>query len=95
MATYKQSNSVVFNHYFEPVLTAYPQSINRYDCKSFTDLDFCESVILRCLSSTQTGRDFLQHHSDHERIDITTDHFFKSITSERRLSNLRSINQLV
>lgn len=95
MAVYKHSNSVVFNRFFEPVITIYPQSLSRYDCKNFTDLDFCESVVMRCLGSTLTGRDFLQHHGDHGRIDISNDHFFKSIISTRRLINLRSLNQLV
>lgn len=95
MATYKQSNSATFKRFFEPVSDAYPQSANRYNCKNYTDLDFCESVILRCLSNTQTGRDFLQLHSDHGRIDISTDHFFKSIISSRRLSNLSSLNELL
>ena len=95
MAIYKHSNSVVFNHFFEPVLTIYPQSLSRYDCKNFTDLDFCESVLMRCLGSARTGRDFLQHHGGHERMDISNDHFFKSIISARRLGNLCSLNHLI
>ena len=51
--------------------------------------------VLRCLSNSQTGRDFLQRHGDHERTDIDIDLFFKSYKSQRRIDNLYSVNQLI
>ncbi|MDB4673604.1 hypothetical protein OAF27_02205 [Verrucomicrobiales bacterium] len=95
MATYLPSSSSVFSTLFSPVRAAYPGSQKRYNCTSLGDLDFIEAGLLRTLSSAKTGRDFLQHHGDAGRKDITVDHFFKALKSGRRLGNLRSVNSLL
>ena len=95
MATYKPSNSTVFQQFFSPVIEVYSKSEKQYNCKSITDLDFLEMGVLRCLSDSQTGRDFIQRHGDHDRLDIDTDLFFKALKSKRRITNLGSINRLI
>ena len=95
MAIYKHSSSAVFTRFFDPVLSLYAYSDRQYDCPEFTDLDFLEMGILRCLSDSRTGRDFLQRHGDHGRKEIPVDLFFKGLKSNRRLENARSINAML
>ncbi|MDF1816920.1 MAG: transposase [Verrucomicrobiales bacterium] len=95
MATYKPSNSIVFQQFFSPVTEVYSKSEKQYRCISITDLDFLEMGVLRCLSNSQTGREFIQHHGDHDRLDVETDPFFKALKSKRRVANLQSINRLI
>ena len=94
MATYIPSKSTVFENFFSPVLDVYSNSSKRYQCTALSDLDFLEMGVLRCLSASQTGRDFLQHHGDHGRLAIDFDLFFKSLKSQRRIDNLYSVNHL-
>lgn len=95
MATYKPSKSPVFQRLFSPVTDVYMDSAKRYDCQAITDLDFLEMGVLRCLSESKTGRDFIQRHGDHERLDVDTDPFFKAFKSPRRIANLKSVNSLI
>ena len=76
-------------------MEAYLNSEKQYDCQVITDHDFIEMGVLRCLTASKTGREFLQHHGDHDRADIDVDHFFKALKSKRRLVNLESVNSLV
>lgn len=95
MATYKPSNSPVFQRFFSPVIDVYEESEKRYHCNAITDLDFLEIGVLRCLTESKTGRDFVQRHGDHDRLDCDTDLFFKAFKSSRRISNLKSVNSLI
>lgn len=95
MATYEPSLSPLFQRFFQPVADAYSRSCKRYDCQEFSDLDFVEMGINRCVSASGTGRDFLQFHGDNGRKTVNVDLHFKALKSERRLANLQSINALV
>lgn len=95
MATYSPPSSPVFLQFFGPVIDAYPGSDRKYDCTSITDLDFLEMGVLRCLSESRTGRDFVQRHGDNGRLEVDLQLFFKSLKSARRIANLRSINDLM
>jgi IS4 transposase len=95
MAIYQQSHSSVFKRFFEPVLSVYHNSLKQYDCPELTDQDYLEMGILRCLSESNTGRDFLQRHGDHGRKNITVGLNFKALGSNRRLKNISSINPLL
>lgn len=95
MATYKPSNSIVFQQFFSPVTEVYSKSEKQYRCTTITDLDFLEMGVLRCLSNSQTGREFIQHHGDHDRLDVEIDPLFKALKSKRRVANLQSINRLI
>lgn len=92
MATYHTSNSAVLGNLLAPALDAYQGSSNTYDCAKLTDLDFIEMGVARCVGDAQSGRGFLQAHSDNGRADISVDLFFKSLQSQRRLDNLISVN---
>lgn len=93
MAQYLPSLSTVFCRFFAPVSDAYIGSDKTYHCKEFTDLDFLEMGVGRCLSDSRTGRDFVQRHGDHGRKQISPDLFFKSLGSKRRLANLQSVQK--
>ena len=95
MGIYKPSNSQVFQQFFNPVTDVYSASEKQYNCKTITDLDFIEMGVLRCLTESRTGRDFIQRQGDHGRADVDTDHFFTALKSKRRIANLESINSLV
>ena len=76
-------------------MEAYLNSEKQYDCQTITDLDFLEMGIMRCLTASETGREFLQHHGDHDRADIDVNHFFKALKSKRRIANIGSVNSLL
>lgn len=95
MATYKPSKSPVFQQLFSPVTEVYQDSERKYDCQAITDLDFLEIGVLRCLTDSKTGRDFIQRHGDHQRLDVDTNLFFKAFKSPRRITNLDSVNSLI
>ncbi len=95
MAIYTQSNSSIFRRFFEPVFSVFHKSQNQYNCSELTDLDYLEMGIQRCVSESETGRDFLQRHGDHGRKNVTVSHHFKSLKSGRRLGNISSVNPLL
>ena len=92
MASTQYPNSPVFDRFFQPALGALATSEARYLCHRISDVGFLAAGILRCLSDSLTGRDFLQRHGDHAGVDICVGHFFKAIQSKRRFKNLRSVN---
>jgi len=92
MASSQQPDSPVFRRLFQPALEAFSVSETRYLCHRLSDEDYVAAGLLRCLSDSRTGRDFLQRHGDCGGRDISVDHFFKLIQSKRRFNNLASIN---
>lgn len=95
MATYQRPTSPVLSILLEPLFDVHAGSARRYACTELCDLDFLEAGVLRCVSASQSGRDFLQHHGDHGRRDIDVDLFFKALKSARRLANAESVNTLL
>jgi hypothetical protein len=81
--------------FFAPLEEVYHQSARQYGCASISDIHFAQLGVLRCLSGTTTGHEFLQHHADHDVAHIDPGHFFKALQSPRRLANLTSLNDLV
>ena len=92
MASSQHPDSPVFRRLFQPALDAFSVSETRYLCHRIPDKDYLALGVLRCLTDSRTGRDFLQRHGDCGGADISVDHFFKAIQSKRRLKNLASIN---
>lgn len=81
--------------FFSSIAELYPQSSRQYRCTDITDLHYCQLGVLRCLSSSRTGQEFLQFHADQGVANIEPSHFFKAIQSPRRLANITSINDLL
>lgn len=92
MASSQHPDSPVFRRLFEPALDAFSFSETRYLCHRIPDEDYLALGVLRCLSDSRTGRDFLQRHGDGGGADISVDLFFKAIQSKRRFKNLASTN---
>lgn len=92
MASSQHLDSPVFHRFFQPALTALAGSHNRYLCHGVSDEDYLAAGVLRCLSDSRSGRDFLQRHGDGGGAEISVDLFFKAIQSQRRFKNIASIN---
>lgn len=95
MAQISQLETDVSSLFFDPLRQVYPSTDAQYQCGRISDLDFAALGISRCLSHTKTGHEFLQHHIDHGREGVSVDLFFKSLKSQRRLTNLTSINSKI
>ena len=92
MASYQHSSSPVFEALLQPALDSFSKSVSQYDCSQLMDESFLEAGVQRCLSACQTGRDFIQSHSDRCRKTGSVDLHFKAIKSKRRLANITSVN---
>lgn len=92
---YLQLDTVFSRKFFAPVDNVYPVSERQYNCTAISDIHFAQLGVLRCLSSSATGQEFLQHHAEQNVADIDPDHFFKALKSGRRLTNVTSLNDLL
>ena len=81
--------------FFAPVTDAYPDSLRQYRCTEISDVHFAQLGVLRCLASSISGQEFLQHHADQNVAEIDPGHFFKALKSKRRLANITSLNNLL
>ncbi len=83
------------SRFFADVFQLYPQSSRQYRCTDIPDIHYCQLGVLRCLSSSTTGHEFLQFHADQGLANIEPGHFFKALKSPRRLANITSLNDLL
>jgi Transposase DDE domain len=83
------------SRFFADVFQLYPQSSRQYRCTDISDIHYCQLGVLRCLSSSTTGQEFLQFHADQGIANIEPSHFFKALKSPRRLANITSLNKLL
>lgn len=81
--------------FFSDIFDLYPQSFRQYRCTEISDIHYCQLGVLRCLSSSTTGQEFLQFHADQGIANIEPSHFFKALKSRRRLANITSLNDLL
>jgi hypothetical protein len=95
MASPQQLNTAFSRVFFDDIVGLYPRSKRPYDCPGISDLHYCQLGVLRCLSSAETGQEFLQYHADQNVADIAPGHFFKALKSQRRLDNITSLNDLL
>lgn len=61
-------------------------------CETVDDSRWLEIGVRRCLSASQSGRDFLQHLSERHDIDIEVETYFETLKSKRRLSLVAELN---
>jgi len=81
--------------FFGDIIQLYPRSSRLYRCTDISDIQYSQIGVLRCLSSSTTGQEFLQFHADQGLANITPSHFFKALKSTRRLANITSLNALL
>jgi hypothetical protein len=56
--------------FFDDITRLYPRSSRQYRCTDISDIHYCQLGVLRCLSSSTTGQEFLQFHADQGHADI-------------------------
>lgn len=95
MASPQQLDTDFSRVFFADIVGLYPRSERQYDCAGISDIHYCQLGVLRCLSSSETGQEFLQYHADQNIADIEASHFFKALKSTRRLANITSLNDLL
>ena len=95
MSKPQQLNTEFASIFFADIAGLYPHSERQYDCAGISDIHYCQLGVLRCLSSSVTGQEFLQYHADQNVADIEPGHFFKALKSARRLANITSLNDLL
>lgn len=95
MPRHQQLNTEFASVLFADIETLYPHSQRQYDCAGISDIHFCQLGVLRALSSSTTGQEFLQYHADQNVAAIDPSHFFKALQSPRRLANITSLNDLL
>ena len=95
MASQQHLHTEFSRVFFADIVGLYPRSKRRYDCTGISDIHHCQLGVLRCLSSAETGHEFLQYHADQNVADIDASHFFKALKSPRRLENITSLNDLL
>lgn len=81
--------------FFAPISELYSQSARQYRCTDISDIHYCQLGVLRSLSSSTSGQEFLQFHADQGVANIEPGHFFKALQSPRRLANITSLNDLL
>jgi hypothetical protein len=92
MTRHQQLNTEFSSVLFADIAALYPQSGRQYDCAGISDIHYCQLGVLRALSSSVTGQEFLQYHADQNVAAIDPGHFFKALQSPRRLANITSLN---
>lgn len=95
MASTQHVDNDFSRRFFADVFELYPQSSRQYRCTGISDIHYCQLGVLRCLSSSTSGQEFLQFHADQGIANIKPDHFFKALKSPRRLANITSLNELL
>lgn len=95
MPSQQQLDTELSRVFFSAVVDLYPSSERQYACAGISDIHYCQLGVLRCLSSSVTGQEFLQYHADQNVADIQPGHFFKALSSARRLQNITSLNGLL
>jgi hypothetical protein len=95
MATTQHIDNEFSARFFDDIIQLYPRSSRQYRCTDISDIHYCQLGVLRCLSSSTSGQEFLQFHADQGLANIAPSHFFKSLKSPRRLANITSLNDLL
>jgi hypothetical protein len=95
MPRHQQLNTEFASVLFADIEELYPHSQRQYDCAGISDIHYCQLGVLRALSSSTTGQEFLQYHADQNVAAIDPSHFFKALQSPRRVANITSLNDLL
>ena len=70
MASPQQLNTEFSRVFFADIVGLYHRSARQYDCAGISDIHYCQLGVLRCLSGSETGQEFLQYHADQNVADI-------------------------
>ena len=78
--------------FYKPLYEVYALSDHQRKCPEITDLDYLRMGLDRCIGQYRSGHDFLQNYRKEDGKSVGVGHFFHEIASQRRLSNLISVN---
>ncbi len=87
--------STVGKEFYSPMLRALEKAAGKRECPEFTDRNFLNSGVGRCLNDVRSGRDWIQKAIAILKLPLTVSRFFISLKSERRLRLLRSVAEVV
>ncbi|TXK93993.1 hypothetical protein BMR02_14475 [Methylococcaceae bacterium HT1] len=96
MSESRTLNDFIFDHCnksMENAISAERHPLWKRSCPELNDVDFIRLGILRCISSVDSGRHFLQTAEEihNEQRPLST--YFKSLKSSRRVSMLEAVEQ--
>ena len=94
MDLYEHKNTIN-QRFFSPLNEVYFRSDLQYDCPVISDIDYLIMGVTRCIESEQSGNGFLQNYSKENGEKVEVGHFFEAIKSNRRLTNITSVNLLL
>jgi len=92
MAQY-QHQFTLSDCFFKPLNELYSLSDSQRNCHGISDLEYLKLGVSRCISSAQSGNDFLQTYRKDDGKRVGVGHFFECLKSPRRLANLQSVNR--
>ena len=70
MAQSQHIDNEFSERFFGDIIQLYPRSSRPYRCTDISDIQYSQIGVLRCLSSSETGQEFLQYHADQNIADI-------------------------
>ena len=80
--------------FLTPALNAYNKADGKRKTDVISDVDFLEMGIKRVMSYNASGRNFIQTMVDKFNFNkLTTNNFFKALSSERRMKLIKEINR--
>lgn len=92
MANTHHQHSVITEAFFKPLTEQLSSCSHRRQCETVADSRWLELGARRCLSTCQSGREFLQYLSDCHDIDIEVETYFETLKSKRRLALASELN---
>lgn len=86
------NHCVITEAFFKPLTEQLASCCHRRQCATVADARWLEIGARRCLSTCQSGREFLQYLSDCHEIDIEVETYFETLKSERRHALVSEVN---
>ena len=85
-------HSVITEAFFKPLTEQLATCAHQRGCETVDDAQWLEIGVRRCLSTCQSGREFLQYLRDCHDLDIEVETYFETLKSKRRLSLVAELN---
>lgn len=93
--TFNNHKNTLTQKLFAPLTELYPLSEHQRHCPEISDIQYLQMGVERCISSAQSGNEFLQDYRKEDDSKVSVSHFFEALKSKRRLNQQKSINHLM
>ena len=90
--TYSQYNISLTEKFFNPLVELYTISEHQRECPEISDIEYLKMGVARCISSAESGNDFIQNYRMEDGTKVSVSHFFEALKSGRRLNHQKSMN---